>query len=73
MCEGNYEYIKIYDSKISKIYGNGINIENNEKLKIIVDLLRAEKERRYLYEYIDKQNVKYSRNSKVDKKWKVDK
>ena len=66
MCEGNYEYIKIYDSKISKIYGNGINIENNEKLKIIVDLLRAEKERRCLYEYIDKQNVKYGRIDRVD-------
>ena len=66
VCEENYEYIKIYDSKISKIYGNGINIENNEKLKIIVDLLRAEKERRCLYEYIDKQNVKYGRIDRVD-------
>ena len=67
VSEENYEYINIYDSKISKIYYD-INKEKNEKLKIIVNLLRAEKERRYLYEYIDKQNVKYSRNSKVDKK-----
>ena len=65
VSEENYEYINIYDSKISKIYYD-INIENNEKLKIIVDLLRAEKERRCLYEYIDKQNVKYGRIDRVD-------
>lgn len=57
--EGKYDYIKVYDSNIEGIYENDINIEDSNKLKIVLNLLSAEKQRRKVREFVNVQNKKY--------------
>lgn len=57
--EGKYKYIKVYDSNVNRIYEGDINIEDSEKLKNIQSLLRAEKQRRRVREFVNIQNKKY--------------
>lgn len=59
IMEGKYDYIKIYDSNIEEKFGEDLNIFDEYVYKNVIILLKYERERRKIYEFLNLQNIKY--------------